>query len=281
MAIPERSYRDRVSSDPTGAALVRAVARRQEEIAERLAEADGDLLTQESRLPGWDRLTIACHLRYGADASRRMTTDTLAGNETSFYPQGREHQRPSTLCPSNDESTSDVIAALNEESQHLVETWHGVDERQWKTKIQEPADNPDLGSINLWTLALLRLTEVEVHGHDLDLGLSRWSETFVSTALPMRLLWLPSRRSNRRDTERLVDGTWAIAAVDGPTFVVNASGTDVEVAESSTGVDADATIVGTADRLLAFILGRGSLGDLEVRGDPALARLFLDAFPAP
>ena len=204
-----------MSSDPTGAALVRAVARRQEEIAERLAEADGDLLSQDSRLPGWDRLTIACHLRYGADASRRMTTDTLAGNETSFYPQGRDRQRPSTLCPSNDESTSDVIAALNQESQDLVETWHGVDERQRKTKIQEPADNPDLGSINLWTLALLRLTEVEVHGHDLDLGLSRWSETFVSTALPMRLRWLPTRRSNRRGTERLVDGTWAIARPDG------------------------------------------------------------------
>ncbi len=111
-----------------------------------------------------------------------------------------------------------MIAAFAQESQRLVEAWNRVDDPQWKTKVQEPADNVDLGPINLWILALLRLTEVEVHGHDLDLGLSPWSETFVNTALPMRLRWLPTRRSNHQDPQQSVDGKWVIAATDGRRF---------------------------------------------------------------
>ncbi|MEL6983369.1 MAG: maleylpyruvate isomerase N-terminal domain-containing protein, partial [Actinomycetota bacterium] len=66
---------------------------RQSEIDRALAELDERRLRDPSHLPGWDRLTIACHLRFGAQASERMTTEALAGAPAAFYPKGRSHQR--------------------------------------------------------------------------------------------------------------------------------------------------------------------------------------------
>lgn len=59
-----------------------------------LPQLDDLALEAPSQLSGWSRLTILCHLRYGTQALRRMTIDALAGRETSYYPLGREHQRP-------------------------------------------------------------------------------------------------------------------------------------------------------------------------------------------
>ena len=55
----------------------------------------------------------------------------------------------------------------------------------------------------------------------------------------------------------------------------------VEVAAVDAAPEADATIVGTADRLLAFVLGRAPLEHLQVRGDRDHAAAFLEAFPGP
>jgi hypothetical protein len=62
--------------------------------------------------------------------------------------------------------------------------------------VIEPSDRKDLGQTPLGLLALLRLTEVEVHGTDRDIGLPDWSDIFVSTALHRRLTWLNTRRAN-------------------------------------------------------------------------------------
>jgi hypothetical protein len=43
---------------------------------------------------GWDRLTVVCHLRYGAEANARMTRDILNGELTAFI------HRPVT-CPTS------------------------------------------------------------------------------------------------------------------------------------------------------------------------------------
>jgi hypothetical protein len=86
------------------------------------------------------------------------------------------------------------------------------------TVIQEPPDNSDLDPITLWTLALVRLTRVEVHGQDLDLTLSPWSVSFVEAALPTRLLRLPTRRSNHRAIDDSINGSWGLVATDAPAF---------------------------------------------------------------
>ena len=65
--------------------IAAAVAARHRDLNNVLEATDpGDLL-EASELPGWSRLTIVCHLRYGAQASERMTRDALAGLPTGIH----------------------------------------------------------------------------------------------------------------------------------------------------------------------------------------------------
>lgn len=209
-----------------------------------------------SLLPGWSRLTVACHLRYGAEALRWMTDDTLGGRRTSYYPDGRAAQRPLTLVPRPTESAPDVATSFADESRRLHEVWRAVND--WDVTVMEPPDNPDLGSIPLKRLALARLTEVEVHGTDLGVGLGPWSDVFVRHVLPMRLEWLNTRRSNHREVDTSVRASWLLAATDMEVSqVVTVDGASVA---SGPGDDADTRIVGTGAELLALLLGRAPMG---------------------
>lgn len=266
-----------------------AVAARHNEIGEALGRLDDEALRAPSLLPDWDRLTILCHLRYGAMASHRMTGEARAGSPTAFYPEGRTSQRPATLRPADRETARDVVASLAEESRRLDDLWRAVGDDEWPLEVTEPASNPDLGNVSLWILALLRLTEVEVHGLDLDLDLRPWSTTFVAAALPMRLQWLATRRPNPNQADYAIDGTWLLRATDGPSYTVRATGPHVEV-DTAVGTDgavgdslgpAGAAIIGGQSELLAFILGRRELGSLRIDGDAELAQRFLGAFPGP
>jgi hypothetical protein len=256
------------------------VAARHAELASVLGRLDGDRLFAGSLLPGWSRLTICCHLRYGAIATRRITAATLQHRPAAFYPGGRASARPATLEPARGERGLDVVASLIEESVQLDELWRHRSERQWGLVADEPEGNADLGPVPLWHLALLRLTEVEVHGHDLDLGLSPWSDDFVSLTLPQRLRWLPSRRANHRPVHA-IDGTWVLASTDGPVFTISARGRRVEVTATGSPPAGAETIAGSSRQLLAFILGRAPLSELRVEGDPGLAGAFNAAFPPP
>jgi uncharacterized protein (TIGR03083 family) len=213
-------------------------------------------LDAPSLLPGWSRLTVACHPRYGAQALRWMTDDALAGRPTSYYPDGRATQRPMTLVPRQAESSASVVTSLREESEALHGEWRAV--KDWAIPIVEPPDNPDLGSVELRRLALARLTEVEVHGTDLGVGLGPWSEVLVRHVLPMRLEWLNSRRSNHRDVDTSIHASWLLVATDmAVSQVVTVRGPTVV---SRSGDSADATIMGTGAELLALFLGRAPAG---------------------
>jgi hypothetical protein len=59
--------------------LARAGRLRTAQLLEALGRLDDDAMMAPSELPGWSRLTIVCHLRYGASALLRMTRDALAG----------------------------------------------------------------------------------------------------------------------------------------------------------------------------------------------------------
>ena len=198
---------------------------------------DGADLEAPSTLPGWTRLTIACHLRYGAEAMRRMTIDALAGRRTAYYPEGRDTQRPGTLLRRGDE---DVVVELREASALLDVTWSAVTD--WTVTVVEPEDNPDLGPYPLLHMPLFRLTEVEVHGADLDLGLPPWSDTLVHAALPMRLERLTRRRARR-------PGAWRLVATDGPW----------EMLETVVGDGSEPEVLAATGReLFALTLGRSS-----------------------
>ena len=255
--------------------IAAAVAARHRELARVLEATDPKTLLEDSELPGWSRLTIMCHLRYGAQASERMTSDALAGLPTGFYPNGRSAQRPSTLRPGLDENAADVVQSFRECGAALDELWVHIPAQAWETTtIHEPEDNSELGSITLIQLAILRLTEVEVHGTDLGLGLSDWSNTFIDAALPMRIAWL----SRRRFPSQTSLGSWNLVATDGPSFNVAVPQGEVSTSHGEAN-QADVTISGPKADLLGLLLGRVGIEDLITAGDEAAARRFATTFP--
>jgi uncharacterized protein (TIGR03083 family) len=258
-----------------------AVAGRTAEIVAALGALDDGALHAASGLPGWSRLTIACHLRYGADTLRRMTAGALSGQPVAFYPEGRDRQRPGTLVPGDGEGPTDVVASLADLGNGLHDLWSSLGPDQWGTRVVEPSDNPDLGSMALAQLPVFRLTEVEVHGSDLGLGLADWSELFVRTALPGRLDRLNVRRVNRRPFDATLEGAWLLVASDGPGYRIGVRGAEVESTPADPGVPARAVIEATSRDLLALLLGRPLLRPLRITGDTAFGEAFADAFPGP
>jgi uncharacterized protein (TIGR03083 family) len=262
-------------------ALAAAAADRTCNLIAMLRDLDELALHAPSALPGWSRLTIACHLRYGAQAVRRMTDDALAGRATSYYPEGRDRQRPRTLAPTAGESIADLLEDWLTTAAALDDTWRALDAHRWATPVVETPDNPDLGTIPLARLVLARLTEVEVHGTDLDIGAPDWSSTLVEVALPTRLRWLATRRTNHRAVDPTVQGSWLLRATDGFRWLVTVDGDHVDSRAATDDDTADATITGTHRDLLALLLGRPRRQPLRHDGDDELAAAFARAFPGP
>lgn len=237
-------------------------------------------MTGPSMLPGWSRPTIVCHLRYGARACNRMTNDALSGRATSFYPQGRSIERPGTLLPDAEETVAHVVASLGEESSRLAETWAALTSSEWSTVIEEPPGSHDLGRTTISQLALMRLTEVEVHGSDLGVGLDDWSDVFVRNALPTRIEWLATRRSNHRAIDSTVQGSWLFVSEIGR-WRIEVTGSEVSSGPADPSDTADCEMRASARDLLAILLGRPTNGPISIRGDPDLGRAFGRAFPGP
>jgi uncharacterized protein (TIGR03083 family) len=268
---------------PTDTSLPRVRAEidhRTARIVEALSELDEMDLTRPSLLRGWSCLTIACHLRYGAEALRAMTEATLSGRPASFYPEGRAQQRARTLLPSDDERPSDVVQSLARHSERLSQLWSSLKEDMWNRQMLEPADNPDLGSITLGRLALLRLTEVQVHGSDLGLNLDDWSPFFIEVALSMRLEWLNVRRTNQ-PVDDILEGSWLLVASDGPSYRISVSQGAVESTPASRTTPARAIVEATSRDLLALLLGRPFLEPPRISGDVAFGQAFSKTFPGP
>jgi hypothetical protein len=142
-------------------------------------------------------------------------------------------------------------------------------------------DNPDLGPVTLGHLALLRLTEVQVHGSDLRLHLDDWSPLFIELALPMRLDGLNVRNVVARNSDIDLEGSWLFVADDGPTYLITASKGVVECAPASPSTPAKATVEATSRDLLALLLGRPFAQTPRIRGDMAFGQAFSIAFPGP
>ena len=210
-----------------------------------------------------------------------MTSAGISGVRAAYYPEGRASQRPRTLEPSLGEDPLDVVESLRGRSRELEHLWDNLDDRSWGREVVEPDDNPDLGTVPIAGLPLLKLTEVEVHGTDLGLGLEDWSDLFVRTALPNRLRRLGGRRTNHRDFDRSLQGTWLLVATDGPTFSVSVRGDDVQSLPARPATPATAVIEASSRDLLALLVGRPFTGSPHIRGDVEFGRAFASAFPGP
>ena len=246
-----------------------------------LRELDEAELEGPSELPGWSRLTIVCHLRYGTHALRRMTLDAVARRETAYYPQGRARQRPTTLLPALNERPTEVLDDWQSAAAELDRTWSTLDDTQWSIEVVEPTENLDLGTVTLGRLALAHLTEVDVHATDLGIGAPDWSSTLVEVGLPTRLAWLSTRRANHRALDRSIRGSWLLQANDGPSWLVTVDAGSVKSQPASEHDDADGTIEGSSRDLFSLLLGRPRRTSLRFSGNVTFAQSFESAFPGP
>jgi hypothetical protein len=210
-----------------------------------------------------------------------MTRDSLAGKQTSYYPEGRSLQRPATLMPSDGETPRRVLTDWESAAIALDDAWSELDDEQWNSDVVEPADNADLGTVPLARLALARLTEVEVHGTDLGIGLPDWSSTFVEVGLSARLSWLSNRRRNHWDFDDSIRGSWLLSTTEGLRWLVAVDG---DLVRSRAAIEGDATraaIAGSNRDVLALLLGRPRAQPLKLSGDLRFAASFELAFPGP
>jgi len=260
----------------TGEAVAAAIATKHDQLLTALRGLSDDQLLAPSRLPDWNRLTVVCHIRFGAEAIDRLVTAALAGEAALFYPGGRAEQRPATLVPSPGEAPQDVVESLATTSAALDATLATVTD--WSTMSREPDGIVDLGAMTIARLAILRLTEVEVHGADMNLGLDAWSDTFVGSALSMRLERLALRLSNKPVPDHRARGSWLLRATDGAAWLVTA-GDEVTSRPVQPGDQADGVIEATRRDLLALLLGRPF--EATVSYDGEFARAFKEAFPGP
>ena len=210
-----------------------------------------------------------------------MTRDVLAGKPTAYYPEGRAGQRPGTLEPQPGEAVEDVVTSLSAVAAELDAEWASLGAAERSLDVVEPANNLDLATLPLGRLALSRLLEVDVHGTDLGIGLTDWSPTLVEVALPTRLERLATRRTNHREFDRNMRGSWMLVAIDGPSWLVSVDRERVVPRLAVAGDKPTATIEGTSRDLLALLLGRPSLRPVSIRGDAAFGRAFSNAFPGP
>ncbi len=259
-----------------GAAVAAAIASSQDELARRLAALSDDELAAPSRLPEWDRLTVVCHIRYGAEAIDRMVRAALKGEAALFYPGGRAEQRPATLAPAAGESPRDVVASFGAHCEQLNDTLAQVED--WTTEFREPDGHHDLGPQTVYQLAVLRLTEVDVHAVDLDIGIERWSDAFAAVGLPVRIDRLGRTLANNVAGE-VITGSWLLRSAEGPAYLVTRSADAVTKRPARSDESADGTIDATARDLIALMLGRAFEGDVAYSND--FARSFPVAFPGP
>jgi hypothetical protein len=242
---------------------------------QRLVDAARDhiaALDQPSALDGWSRLMVLAHLRYVASAMRRITTAALVGRSEPMYPGGRANLRPKTIVPATGESADALVSSLNDETTMLDDLWQSLSIPDWQRRI----DEPDHGTMPLSKLLVLRLTETEVHGSDLALAaLGPWDELFVEATLPLRLAWL-----DRPDTDHSVVGSWMLSDGAEQWLVVAEEG-GVRAYHAAADSCADCRLSASRRDLLALLLGRPTVGTIEVSGDVDLANAFKRVFPGP
>jgi maleylpyruvate isomerase len=211
-----------------------------------LGEAD---VTEPSLLPGWTRGHVLAHLARNADGLVNLLLWARTGIETPQYPSQSirdsdiEAGAPRPLA----EQLTDNEAAAN----RWLDLAQTMPATAWEAVVRTRQGRPIAATEVLW----MRLQEVEIHDVDLAVGYQPddWPIEFVTRLLPRAVADLT--KAAAADTE------------SNPTFEVHTTDTDFT---ATIGTAAPSrTISGSANSLLAWLLGRSDGADLT--GDlPAL-----------
>jgi Mycothiol maleylpyruvate isomerase N-terminal domain len=258
--------------------MLAALRSAHQRVSQLFARRSDDWLLAPSALPEWSRLTIACHLRYVAEAMLRVTDAAERGEVARMYPNGRNLDRPPSLAPRQSEAVADVVESLRATSEALEARWFGLPNDMWTQEFTEA----DHGTLLFSRWLALRLTEVEVHGTDVGAhdgpDCNQWSASFVGLLLPLRIAWL-TRARERPDADVSVGGIWTLESTTQQWRVSSSVGSRVVNFEADESLDSGTVLRGEDRILLALLLGRDTAHVTDIVG-PGVAQ-FKAAFPGP
>lgn len=167
----------------------REVAQAQQQLELAIADLGNSDMRADSRCPGWTRGHVLSHIARNGDGMANLARWALDGEVVAMYPPGRrdadidEGATRSASAIIDDVVATDQLAldALGE-LEGAVATDPMVAER-----VVRLGGDPDNGPARpARLLPYLRLQEVVVHHHDLDIGLDprQWHEAWVEAGLP-------------------------------------------------------------------------------------------------
>ena len=204
-------------------------------------------LGEPSLLPGWTRAHVATHLARNADSFTWLLDGACAAERREQYPGGPA-TRAAAIEAGATRPDEDVVADVARACARFAAACARVPDTTWSATVTASAGERPASHL-VWA----RLRELEVHHADLGLRYSPvdWPAPFVDAELPSRLEGLGSRLPRGTAVRVVRSGTgqaWEVGA--GPASV---------------------TVAGTANALLAWLLGRDAPGLEAPAGLPPLA----------
>lgn len=236
----------------------REVARAQDALVAAVDDLDDAAVREPSRCEGWSRGHVLAHVARNAEGIANLATWALTGEVTPMYAAGR---RDVDIEEGATRSVADVRADLVTTNDHVLAVLGELEGAvatdptvaEYEVRLGDPEQGP---AVPARRLPFLRMMEVVVHHHDLDVGLHAhdWPVEYVEAGLP----WVWRRMAGRVD--------------DPPTLVAHGP-------EGTTGLEpagSDVQVAGAPADLLVWLLGRADAderGRLDVTGADGLPTL--------
>jgi maleylpyruvate isomerase len=230
--------------DPAGTAALLRI---------RVAAATGLLLTSVARLtddqargpsllPGWSRGHLLSHIARNADSLRNLLTWAETGVPTPQYSHPDE--RSQGIERGAGRSPAELLADLDASATALDAHAARLPQAAWSAQVGAAETGHPA-----WYTLVRRLTEVEVHHVDLDLGYTPadWPEPFATYALEQVAV--------------------SFAGPHAPAVTLRSSDTPAAVQIGPAGAQPAVMVTGPVRPLLAWLIGRGTGAGLTA--DPA------------
>lgn len=239
----------------------REVALAQQQLEAAIADLSDADLRVESRCPGWTRGHVLTHLARNAEGLANLARWALDGEVVAMYEPGR---RDADIEEGASRSAGEIrfdVAAGNVLAISALGLLEGAvaTDPLLAERVVRLGEDPEQGpEVFARRLPLMRLQEVVLHHHDLDVGLrpDQWQPALVDVGLPYA--W-------RRVADGLEDPP-TLLRVDGW------EGDDDAVTVEPRG--SDVKVYGSGAELLAWITGRADDADVDrLRVVPAGASL--------
>jgi maleylpyruvate isomerase len=151
--------------------------------AARLGDAD---MRAPSRLPGWTRGHVLTHIARGGNALTNLLTWARTGVETPAYRS--QEARDADIEAGAGRPAAELLADVAESAAAFRAAVSGMPDDAWSFPVRGPV-GPDFPAAQLLAR---RLTEIELHHTDLDIGYgpADWPSEFATMELdePMRSL---------------------------------------------------------------------------------------------